>query len=55
LVVVIVLIAVFRMGLAFVMFRVNRPRLLLSGKVSEIEEHPQKDPRCLESTRWAKI
>jgi hypothetical protein len=55
LVVVIILIAVFSVGLAFVMFRVNRPCLLLSGKVSEIEECPQREARCLESTRWAKI
>lgn len=42
LVIVLVFIAVSGVGLAFFMTKVNREGLLLSGKVSRIEESPQK-------------
>jgi hypothetical protein len=42
LVIVLVFIAVSSVGLAFFMIQVNRAGLLLSGKVSEIKECPQR-------------
>lgn len=42
LVAVLVFVAASGVGLAFLMIQVNRAGLLLSGKVSEIQECPQK-------------